>query len=250
MDDRSISPESLYDTLGSAAAPLLVDVRRASALARDPRLIAGSLRLAAPPGGRPVVFYDAGGEGLARRAAGAHPEARFLAGGMAAWRAAELPTRADRPLPGQWVTRERPKIDRIACPWLVLRFLDPLARFSYVPAGEVLALARTSGGAAFDIAGAEFTHRGARCSFDAILAAFGLQDRALHQLARIVRGADTGRLRLAPQSAGLLAVSLGLSANFPDDHAMLAAALPVYDALYAWCRSHQDEAHASPPLAA
>ena len=250
MDEASISPQSLYASLGTAAAPLILDVRRASARSRDPRLIAGALRLAVPPAGRAIVFYDAAGEGLARRAAAAHPPARFLAGGIAAWHAAELPTRADLPLPSQWVTRERPKIDRIACPWLVSRFLDPLARFAYVPAGEVLAVARRTDGAAFDIAGAAFTHRGARCSFDAIIAAFGLQDRALRQLARIVGGADTGRLRLAPQAAGLLAISLGLSANFPDDHAMLAAGLPLYDALYAWCRFHQDAAHASPPLAA
>jgi hypothetical protein len=146
----------------------------------------------------------------------------------------------------RWITRERPKIDRIACPWLVRRFIDPQAEFFYVPTAQVFAEARRLNAVACDIPGAPISHEGEHCSFDAVMAAFELHDPALALLARIVRGADTDRLDLAPQAAGLLAVSLGLSALHADDHAMLEAALPVYDALYAWCRqavAGQDEKH-------
>ncbi|HSD55388.1 MAG TPA: chromate resistance protein ChrB domain-containing protein [Burkholderiales bacterium] len=138
----------------------------------------------------------------------------------------------------RWVTRKRPKIDRIACPWLVRRFVDPLAAFDYVAPERVLEAARASGAVPYDVPNVQFAHRGERCSFDAILEDFGLHDPALDALAVIVRGADTARLDLAPQAAGLLAVSLGLSRNFADDAAMLEAGMPVYDALYAWCREH------------
>ncbi|MDB5408077.1 MAG: hypothetical protein JWL84_2989 [Rhodospirillales bacterium] len=150
-----------------------------------------------------------------------------------------------RTTPGKWITRERPKIDRIACPWLIRRFIDPAAEFLYVPTELVFAVAAETGATPYDIPGAEpFSHDGELCSFDAFLKVFGIADPALDVLARIVRGADTGRLELTPQSSGLLAISLGLSANFPeDDHAMLAAGMPVYDALYTWCRSRQDETH-------
>jgi hypothetical protein len=143
----------------------------------------------------------------------------------------------------RWITRARPKIDRIACPWLVLRFIDPQARFFYVPADEVFARARELGAVAYDIEGAPITHEWERCSFDSLRAAYDLDEPGLDTLATIVRGADTARLQLAPQCAGLLAVSLGLSRLHADDHAMLAAALPVYDALYAWCRDAQGETH-------
>jgi hypothetical protein len=146
--------------------------------------------------------------------------------------------------PSRWVTREHPKVERVACPWLVLRFIDPRAQFFYVPAGEVLAQARTLEAVPFDVEGASITHQWERCSFDALLDAFELRDPALAALATIVRGADTDRLGLAPQSAGLLAISLGLSRlHAQDDQAMLQAALPVYDALYAWCREAQGETH-------
>ena len=139
--------------------------------------------------------------------------------------------------PSQWVTRARPKIDRIACPWLIRRFIDREAAFLYVPTARVFAVARETGAIAYDIPGAEpFSHDGEKCSFDAVLKAFELSDPALDALAVIVRGADTARLDLAPQCAGLLAVSLGLSANFADDHEMLEHGMIVYDALYAWCR--------------
>ena len=143
----------------------------------------------------------------------------------------------------KWVTRERPKIDRIACPWLIARFIDPEAEFLYVPAGEVLGVAATSGAIPYDIPGVEMSHVGELCSFDAFLGKYKLTDPALVQLAAIVRGADTARLDLAPQAAGLLAISLGLSHNYADDHAMLAQGMVLYDALYTWCRACQGETH-------
>jgi hypothetical protein len=144
----------------------------------------------------------------------------------------------------KWITRERPKIDRIACPWLIRRFVEADTEFIYVPTEQVFEVAGTTGAVPYDIPGAEpFSHDGELCSFDAFLKHYDLKDPALHQLATIVRGADTARLDLAPQAAGLLAISLGLSANYQDDHAMLEQGIVVYDALYAWCREHQHETH-------
>ncbi|RXR30909.1 chromate resistance protein ChrB domain-containing protein [Sphingobium fluviale] len=147
----------------------------------------------------------------------------------------------------KWVTRERPKIDRIACPWLIARFIDREAEFLYVPANEVLAVAAKEGATPYDIPDVEFSHVGELCSFDAFLAKYALDNPALRQLAVIVRGADTSRLDLAPQSAGLFAISLGLSARYSDDHEMLSHSLVIYDALYAWCQSCQGETHNWPP---
>jgi hypothetical protein len=147
----------------------------------------------------------------------------------------------------KWITRERPKIDRIACPWLIRRFIDPAAEFLYVPASDVLKIAAETGATPYDIPGVEMTHVGERCSFDAFLARHALREPALQQLATIVRGADTSRLDLAPQSAGLYAVSLGLSQVFKDDHEMLRHGMVVYDALYAWCKTCQAESHNWPP---
>ena len=147
----------------------------------------------------------------------------------------------------KWVTRERPKVDCIACPWLIQRFIDPQAEFLYVPAGEVLCVAESTGATPYDIPGVAMSHVGERCSFDAFLAKHRLDDPALQQLATIVRGADTSRLDLTPQSAGLYAVSMGLSHLFADDHQMLRHGMVLYDALYAWCRSGQQETHAWPP---
>jgi hypothetical protein len=149
----------------------------------------------------------------------------------------------------KWVTRERPKIDRIACPWLLLRFIDTEAEFLYVPAADVLRVAQETGATPYDIPGVEFSHVGELCSFDAFLSKYQLNSPALRQLATIVRGADTSRLDLTPQSAGLYAMSLGLSRNFADDHEMLAHGLVMYDALYAWCAHCQDESHRWPPQA-
>ena len=147
----------------------------------------------------------------------------------------------------KWITRERPKIDRIACPWLIARFIDAEPEFLYVPAGEVLAQAERGGAIPYDVPGVELSHVGELCSFDAFLARYGLDAPALRQLAAIVRGADTSRLELTPQSAGLYALSLGLSINYRDDHEMLKHGMVMYDALYAWCREGQGDAHNGPP---
>ncbi len=147
----------------------------------------------------------------------------------------------------KWITRERPKIDRIACPWLISRFIDPDAEFLYVPASDVLRIAAETGATPYDIPGVEMTHVGEQCSFDAFIARHALHEPALQQLATIVRGADTSRLDLAPQSAGLYAVSLGLSHVFKDDHEMLRHGMVMYDALYAWCKACQAETHNWPP---
>jgi hypothetical protein len=147
----------------------------------------------------------------------------------------------------QWITRERPKIDRIACPWLIARFIDATPEFHFVPADQVFAVARTTGAVPYDIPGAELSHQGEFCSFDAFLKRYRLADPALQQLAAIVRGADTSRLDLTPQSTGLYAISLGLSRLFENDHDMLQHGLVVYDALYAWCKHGQGEAHRWPP---
>ncbi len=136
----------------------------------------------------------------------------------------------------KWITRERPKIDRIACPWLVARFIDPAPEFLYVPAGDVLRVAADQGAIPYDVPGVELGHDGERCSFDAFLRKYRLDDPALATLATIVRGADTARHDLAPESAGLYAISLGLSANFADDHEMLRNGMVMYDALHAWAR--------------
>jgi hypothetical protein len=147
----------------------------------------------------------------------------------------------------KWITRERPKIDRIACPWLIARFIDPEGEFLYVPAAEVMRVAGQTGAIPYDIPGVEMTHVGELCSFDAFLSKYALSDLALMQLATIVRGADTARLGLAPQSSGLYALSLGLSTLFQDDQEMLRHGMVMYDALYAWCKSCQDETHNWPP---
>lgn len=259
----SISVSSLHPLVGTPSAPLVIDVRKPPAFDADPEMIAGALRrphdavdewARTLPRDRPLVAYCVHGHEISQGVAQALRErgrdARFLEGGFEAWKAAGAPTMRKRPdaghgtaAPTRWVTRERPKIDRVACPWLVRRFVDPLAAFDYVPPDRVLDAARESGAVPYDVPGVQFSHRGERCSFDAMIEDFGLRDAALDVLAVIVRGADTARLDLAPQAAGLLAVSLGLSRIFADDAAMLEAAMPVYDALYAWCREARGEAH-------
>lgn len=150
----------------------------------------------------------------------------------------------------KWVTRERPKIDRVSCPWLVTRFIDEAPEFLFVPADQVFAVVESEGEIPYDIPGAELSHDGPLCSFDTFLKKYDLRDPALYRLAVIVRGADTGHLELSPQSPGLLAISLGLSATFSNDHEMLRHGLVVYDALYAWCRARQEETHNWPPALA
>jgi hypothetical protein len=143
----------------------------------------------------------------------------------------------------KWVTRERPKIDRIACPWLIKRFIDPDAEFLYVPPARVIDIARSEGATPYDVPGVELTHVGELCSFDAFVRKYSIEAPALDRLALIVRAADTDRLDLAPQAAGLLAISLGLVETFADDHALLAQGMIIYDALYAWCRQAAPEQH-------
>ncbi|MGH8671600.1 MAG: chromate resistance protein ChrB domain-containing protein [Burkholderiales bacterium] len=137
----------------------------------------------------------------------------------------------------KWITRERPKIDRIACPWLIARFIDQTPEFLYVPDDQVLAMAQSSGATPFDVPGVELGHHGEFCSFDAVLGKYGLVDSALERLVIIVRAADTGHLDLSAQAPGLLAISQGLSRTFADDHEMLKHGMVIYDALYAWCRA-------------
>lgn len=147
----------------------------------------------------------------------------------------------------KWVTRERPKIDRIACPWLIARFIDKQPEFLYVPADKVLSVATQTGAEPYDIPDVKFSHVGENCSFDAFIAEYKLKQPGLDKLADIVRGADTSRLDLTPQSHGLFAISLGLSHCFADDHEMLKHGMVMYDALYAWCRSLTGETHNWPP---
>ncbi len=147
----------------------------------------------------------------------------------------------------QWITRERPKIDRIACPWLIARFIDKDPEFLYVPGKDVMEIAHKTGATPYDVIGVGLTHDGELCSFDAFIKKYQLKDSALDQLALIVRGADTSRLGLVPQAAGLYAISLGLSALYEDDHEMLKHGMVMYDALYAWCREGRGETHNWPP---
>ena len=147
----------------------------------------------------------------------------------------------------KWVTRERPKIDRIACPWLIQRFIEKQPEFLYVPADKVLSTAKETGAIPYDIPGVKFSHVGEKCSFDAFIAEYKLDAPGLDKLADIVRGADTSRLELTPLSHGLFAISLGLSHVYPDDHEMLKHGMVMYDALYTWCRHLVGETHNWPP---
>jgi len=259
-----ISTSDVLSAIRGGQPPLIVDVRRkpvfraatdmiAGALWRDPERVAewaGEL----PRASRVVAYCVHGHEvsqGVAIALAGRSLSAQYLQGGIEeGWKAAG--GALDRKAAGantRWVTRERPKIDRIACPWLIARFVDPGAEFLYVPTKEVLAAAKERDATPYDIPDVHFSHEGERCSFDAFLKHYRLSDPALAQLAVIVRGADTARLDLAPQAAGLAAISLGLSRNFADDHEMLKAGMVMYDALYAWCKSGQDEVHTWNPAA-
>lgn len=255
----SVSVQSLMPSLWRDGAPLLLDLRRQLDFDSSPSLIPGSLRRGPDVvaeefrryAAARVIVYCAHGRSVSQSACRALLEAGFdaayLEGGFAAWIAAALPTTSYRSPLGQsatrWVTRARPKIDRIACPWLIRRFIDPMAEFFYVPTETVLEEARRLDATPYDIPGVAFSHVGERCSFDAFLARFALAAPGLNRLACIVRGADTARLDLASEAAGLLAISLGLSANYPDDQAMLEQGMTVYDSLYAWCRSDQSEGH-------
>ena len=258
MDAPAISAASLRQSLASARPPLVIDVRKTPAFIDAPDLMRGALRRdplriaewqRTLPGEADVVVYCVHGHEVSQNAAKALG-ARFLEGGIEAWRAAggELfgkPKGAS----SRWVTRERPKIDRIACPWLVKRFIDPDAEFLYVPTPDVKSVAKEKQAVPYDIPDVEFSHEGDLCSFDAFIKFFRLKDPALDELAVIVRGADTGRPELAKQSSGLLSISLGLSLNFQDDHEMLKHGMTVYDALYSWCKRGKEEKHTWNPEA-
>lgn len=254
----SISPSDLYAHIGTASAPVLLDVRRTASFEADETIIVGALRRDPEQVSlwhrelsrqNPVVIYCVHGHEVSQRVAAAlracDVDARYLEGGITGWAELSLPRRRKTP-PSEhgWITRERPKIDRIACPWLIRRFIDPEAEFLFVPTEQVFEIAKKTGATPYDIPGAEpFSHDGEACSFDAFLRVYEINDAALDALALIVRGADTARLELAPQSHGLLALSLGLSANFLNDHEMLEHGMVMYDAFYAWCRSCQKETH-------
>jgi rhodanese-related sulfurtransferase len=254
---NQITPAQLMRLVGTPDAPVIVDVRIPEDLAADPRLIPGSTALPhtafdlAPTrlqGQRVVIACQRGkklSEGVAAllRAQGINAES--LEGGTEAWAAASLPMIPLDALPPTtlWVTRHRPKIDRIACPWLIRRFIDPTARFLFVAPAEVPAVAERFNAVPFDIEGVTFSHRGEGCTFDALLDDFALHTEALDRLALVIRGADTDRHDLAPQAAGLLAVSVGLSRMFRDDLEQLEAGVALYDALYRWARDGYEEGH-------
>jgi rhodanese-related sulfurtransferase len=263
---NSISPEKLVRLIGVPHGPALIDVRADEDFAADSRLVPGALRRsysdvanwAGEFAGKSTVVVCEKGQELSEGAAAwlRHVGARsaeVLAGGHAAWARAGLPLIPETKLPKRdregrtvWVTRARPKVDRIACPWLVRRFVDPAAVFLYVAASEVRAVAERFGGAAFDIEGDDvfWSHRGDLCTFDAMVREFGLAEfPPLQRIASIVRGADTARSDLAPESSGLLAASLGLSRMFDDDLAQLDAGMLIYDALFRWARDASDERH-------
>jgi rhodanese-related sulfurtransferase len=253
-----ISAADLRKQLSGGSAPIVIDVRRQPAFMASGEMVSGALRrdpekvaswAKTLPAASSVVVYCVHGHEVSQKAAAALKalglDASYLEGGIEeGWKALGAPL--DRkPANGstRWVTRERPKIDRIACPWLIARFVDPQAEFLYVPAKDVLSAAREKDAVPYDVADVHFTHDGERCSFDAFLKHYRLADPALAALALIVRGADTARLDLAPQAAGLAAISLGLSRNFADDLEMLKHGMVMYDALYRWCKEGKQEVH-------
>ena len=259
---NSITADKLARLVGTPKCPTLIDVRVDEDFSLDPRFIPGSLRRphetadqwAPALAGRTVVAICQGGHKLSHGVAALLREARVAAealeDGFAGWARRGLPlTPADKLPPRDergrtlWVTRQRPKIDRIACPWLVRRFVDPTARFLFVAPAEVNAVAEKFGATPFDIEGVFWSHRGETCTFDVMVEEFGLATPPLLRLAAIVRGADTARLDLAPEAPGLLAASLGLSRMYSDDLEQLEAGLPLYDAFYRWCRDATSETH-------
>ena len=267
ISETSITSEQLRARIGGRDCPLIFDVRRRAAFDEDDAIIPGAKwrdhraadKWAAEiPPEREVVVYCVHGHNVSQvagallRAGGRR--AVHLADGIAGYReGGGLVLRRSALEPAawetgtRWVTRERPKIDRIACPWLIKRFIDPGATFFFVAPDQVRDTADELQAIPFDIPEAEFSHDGELCSFDIFLRRFGLTDPALEKLAIIVRGADTGRPDLAPQAAGLLAMSLGLSAICGDDLRMLSEGLLFYDALHGWCRHAAGETHGWPP---
>lgn len=256
----SISIDQLARLIGTPKAPVLLDVRTQQDFDADPFLIPGSryvrtdlhepLRAIAVPGPVVVTCMHGGprSHGIAAMLRQMGVEAEVVDGGFAAWRERHLPTVpaefAGTDAGGRlWVTRARPKIDRIACPWLIRRFVDPGARFLFVPPSEVIGVAERFGAIPFDVANVHWTHIGDRCTFEVMVEGFGLSGPVLDRIGVIVRGADTGALDLAPEAAGLLALSLGLSRQYSDDIEQLDAGMSLYDALYRWARDASTEKH-------
>jgi len=261
-----ISVNQLSKLIGLPSAPALVDVRVPEDFDVLPRLIPGAARrshtdladwAATYRGLHVVVICHQGlklSQGVAALLRHEGIRAETLEGGFVAWDKANAVTMRPDALPPRdskgrtvWVTRARPKIDRVACPWLIRRFVDPSAVFLFVSPPEVEKVADRFDAAPFDIEGAFWSHRGEMCSFDTMIEEFGLQSEPLSHLAAIVRGADTNRLDLAPEAAGLLAASLGLSRMYRDDLEQLDASMGLYDALYRWCRDATGEGHDWPP---
>lgn len=261
-----ISTDKLSRLIGTPGAPALIDVRNEEDFSEDPRLIPGSVRKpfkdvdrwGAEVHGPAVIICHHGAKlshGVAAHLRFMGVQAETLEGGFVAWTKAggiavpedKLPPR-DAQGRTVWVTRARPKIDRIACPWLIRRFVDPSAVFLFVPASEVLMVGDRFGAVPFDIEDVFWSHRGERCSFDIMVEEFGLQSPPLLRLATIVRAADTARLDLVPEAAGLLAASLGLSRMFADDLEQLEAGMTLYDAFYRWCRDATEETHNWPSV--
>ncbi|MGL4960388.1 MAG: chromate resistance protein ChrB domain-containing protein [Inquilinus sp.] len=260
--NTEITTSQLIRLVGLPNAPTIVDVRTPEDYEADPRLLPGTQRRdfrsvpawAKDLAGRNIVVVCQKGlklsQGVTAWLLHEGIRAEALEGGFEAWRdaggllvdAGRLPPR-DPSGRTVWVTRARPKVDRIACPWLIRRFVDPQAVFLFVAASEVPAVADRFQATPFDIDGVFWSHRGERCTFDTMLEEFGLASAALDRLAAIVRGADTARLDLAPQAAGLLAASLGLSRMYRDDLDQLTAGLALYDAFYRWCRDATEETH-------
>jgi len=268
----SISPQQLWHLIGTAETPQIVDVRRRDIYESTPGILPGSIWQEptefarwspALDRTRPIVVVCKAGKELSQfvtaELRGAGYQASMLEGGTFAWSDAGLPM-VDRATlerfaprrPSIWVTRRRPKIDRIACPWLIRRFIDPNAKIMFVDPAYVEPSAVESGGVPFDIANVELSHEGERCSFDTMIKLFGLEaEPSLARLALIVRGADTARPDIAPEAAGLHAISLGLSALAgDDDHGLLERGFMVYDALFAWLRFAAEERHNWPAKAA
>ncbi len=259
---NKISAEALVGLVGTASCPPIVDVRRDEAFRKAETTIPAAVwrdhrraaEWAGALGASEPVVYCAHGHNVSEMAAAllrqAGVKARVLAGGFEAYAAACGPTIRKTAWhdpagarPSRWVTRARPKIDRIACPWLIRRFVDRAAEIHFVAAEWVRDVAEEMGAIPFDVPDVEFSHVGEKCSFDTFLDRFGLEAPGLRELAVIVRGADTDRHELSPQAPGLLAISLGLSIACSDDHAQLDAGMPLYDGLYAWCREGRGETH-------
>ena len=261
---NSISATELKRQIADRNPPIVIDVRRQPAFMAARDMLAGAVRrdpeqvgvwAKSLPAASSVVVYCVHGHEVSQKAAAALAasgiRASYLEGGLEeGWKAAQGSLdRKPANAATRWVTRERPKIDRIACPWLISRFVDPGAEFLYVPTKEVLVAAKDKDAVPYDVADVHFTHDGELCSFDAFIKHYRLTDPALAELATIVRGTDTARLDFAPQAAGLAAISLGLSRNFADDHEMLEHGMVMYDALYAWCKEGKEEVHTWQPPA-